>query len=105
MAACPTSENEPAHCPKPPALLKSLRLPSDSEFRLDSRCSMPVQPGTLGFPDSGVTDPTFGSLVPRQSSADAVSLSTWARDYLWQGHTIQLAWSTHLILKTAIARG
>lgn len=43
------------------------------------------------FPDSTVTDPTFGSLVPRQSSADAVSPSTWARDNLWQGHTIQLS--------------
>lgn len=43
------------------------------------------------LPDGGVTDPTFGSLVPRQGSADAVSPSTWARDNLWQGHTIQLS--------------
>jgi hypothetical protein len=43
------------------------------------------------FPDTGVTDATFGSLVPRQGSEDAVSPSTWARDNLWQGHTIQLS--------------
>jgi len=43
------------------------------------------------FPDTGVTDATFGSLVPQQHSEDAVSPSTWARDNLWQRHTIQLS--------------
>jgi len=43
------------------------------------------------FPDGGVTDLTFGSLVPHQGSADAVTPSQWARDNLWQGHTIQLS--------------
>ena len=33
----------------------------------------------------------FGAIVPTQSSADAVSPATWARDNLWQGHTIQLS--------------
>jgi hypothetical protein len=33
----------------------------------------------------------LGSLVPPQSSADLVSPSAWARDNLWQGHTIQLS--------------
>jgi outer membrane receptor protein involved in Fe transport len=33
----------------------------------------------------------LGSLVPLQSSADLVSPSEWARDNLWQGHTIQLS--------------
>jgi len=33
----------------------------------------------------------LGSLVPAQSSADKVSASEWARDNLWQGHTIQLS--------------
>jgi hypothetical protein len=43
------------------------------------------------IPDYTVTDHTFGSLVPKQGSADAVSPATWARDNLWQGHTIQLS--------------
>jgi len=43
------------------------------------------------FPDAGVTDITFGSLVPLQGSADAVTPSQWAHDNLWQGHTIQLS--------------
>jgi len=43
------------------------------------------------FPDTGVTDATFGSLVPQQHSEDAVSPSTWARDNLWQPHRIQLS--------------
>ncbi|HME33341.1 MAG TPA: carboxypeptidase regulatory-like domain-containing protein [Terriglobales bacterium] len=43
------------------------------------------------FPDGGVTDLTFGSLVPHQSSADLVTPSQWAHDNLWQGHTIQLS--------------
>jgi hypothetical protein len=43
------------------------------------------------FPDGGVTDLTFGSLVPLQSSADKVTPSQWAHDNLWQGHTIQLS--------------
>ena len=43
------------------------------------------------FPDSGVTDLTFGSLVPLQGSADKVTPSEWAHDNLWQGHTIQLS--------------
>jgi len=38
-----------------------------------------------------VTDITFGSLVPLQGSADAVTPSQWAHDNLWQGHTIQLS--------------
>lgn len=33
----------------------------------------------------------FGSLVPQQSSADAISASEWAHDNLWQSHTIQLS--------------
>lgn len=43
------------------------------------------------FPDGGVTDLTFGSLVPHQGSADLVTPSQWAHDNLWQGHTIQLS--------------
>jgi hypothetical protein len=43
------------------------------------------------FPDTGVTDSTFGSLVPRQGSEDKVSPSTWAHDNLWQPHVIQLS--------------
>jgi len=43
------------------------------------------------FPDTGVTDSNFGSLVPKQGPNDAVSPATWARDNLWQGHTIQLS--------------
>jgi hypothetical protein len=43
------------------------------------------------FPDGGVTDLTFGSLVPHQGSADQVTPSQWAHDNLWQGHTIQLS--------------
>ena len=43
------------------------------------------------FPDGGVTDFTFGSLVPHQGSADLVTPSQWAHDNLWQGHTIQLS--------------
>jgi hypothetical protein len=43
------------------------------------------------FPDGGVTDLTFGSLVPLQGTADKVSPSQWAHDNLWQGHTIQLS--------------
>jgi hypothetical protein len=33
----------------------------------------------------------FGAIVPQQGSQDAVSPATWARDNLWQGHTIQLS--------------
>jgi hypothetical protein len=40
-------------------------------------------------PSCGTTP--LGSLVPLQSSADLVSASAWARDNLWQGHTIQLS--------------
>jgi hypothetical protein len=43
------------------------------------------------LPNGSVGSSTFGSLVPQQGSADAVSPSTWARDNLWQGHTIQLS--------------
>jgi len=43
------------------------------------------------FADGGVTDLTFGSLVPLQGSADAVTPSQWAHDNLWKGHTIQLS--------------
>src|ERR1700733_9732027 len=43
------------------------------------------------FPDGGFGDSNFGSLVPKQSSADAVSPSTWAHDNLWRPHTIQLS--------------
>lgn len=43
------------------------------------------------FPDGGVTDLTFGSLVPHQGSADLVTPSQWAHDNLWRGHTIQLS--------------
>ena len=43
------------------------------------------------IPDYGVTDPNFGSLVPKQGSADLVTPAQWARDNLWQGHTIQLS--------------
>jgi hypothetical protein len=43
------------------------------------------------IPDGGIGDATFGSLVPKQSSADAVSASTWAHDNLWRPHTIQLS--------------
>ena len=43
------------------------------------------------LPNGNATSSTFGSLVPQQTSADAVSPSTWARDNLWQGHTIQLS--------------
>jgi hypothetical protein len=43
------------------------------------------------LPNGSVGSSTFGSLVPQQSSADQVSPSEWARDNLWQGHTIQLS--------------
>lgn len=43
------------------------------------------------FPNNSVGSSTFGSLVPQQSSADAVTPSEWAHDNLWQGHTIQLS--------------
>jgi len=43
------------------------------------------------FPDGNVTDSNFGSLVPPQSNADKVTAAQWARDNLWQGHTIQLS--------------
>jgi hypothetical protein len=43
------------------------------------------------FPDTGVTDSTFGSLVPKQGNNDAVSPSAWAHDNLWRPHTIQLS--------------
>lgn len=35
--------------------------------------------------NGSVGSSTFGSLVPRQSSADAIPASEWARDNLWQG--------------------
>jgi len=43
------------------------------------------------LPNGSVGSSTFGSLVPQQSTADAISPSDWARDNLWQGHTIQLS--------------
>ncbi len=43
------------------------------------------------LPNNNATSSTFGSLVPQQSSADAVTPSQWAHDNLWQGHTIQLS--------------
>jgi len=39
----------------------------------------------------GCGSTAFGSLVPTQGSEDLVSASQWARDNLWQGHTIQLS--------------
>ena len=43
------------------------------------------------MPQGSITANNFGSLVPKQGSADLVSPATWARDNLWQGHTIQLS--------------
>ncbi len=47
--------------------------------------------GSNVIPQGNIGASNFGSLVPPQSSADAVSPSTWARDNLWQPHTIQLS--------------
>jgi hypothetical protein len=47
--------------------------------------------GSNVIPQGNIGASNFGSLVPPQGSADAVSPSTWARDNLWQGHTIQLS--------------
>ena len=43
------------------------------------------------IPDGNFGDSNFGSLVPRQSSADQVPASAWARDNLWQSHRIQMS--------------
>jgi hypothetical protein len=43
------------------------------------------------MPDGGVTDSTFGSLVPKQGSEDKITPAQWASDNLWQGHKIQLS--------------
>ena len=43
------------------------------------------------IPDGNFGDNNFGSLVPKQNSADKVSASAWARDNLWRGHTIQMS--------------
>ncbi len=47
--------------------------------------------GSNVIPQGNIGSNNFGSLVPLQSSADQVSPATWARDNLWQGHTIQLS--------------
>lgn len=47
--------------------------------------------GNNVIPQGNIGSSNFGSLVPPQGSKDLVSPSTWARDNLWQGHTIQLS--------------